>query len=45
MFQDKSWSLPIGVRKIYKTAFEECDALETIYVPAKKADYYKKLPS
>ena len=28
--------------KTLKNAFDECSALSTIYIPAKKTDYYKK---
>lgn len=35
-------TLPAGVKKIECDVFYECSALSTIYVPAKKADYYKK---
>ena len=35
-------TLPAGVDKIEESVFDECSALDTIYVPAKKADYYKK---
>ena len=35
-------TLPAGVDKIEESVFDECSALATIYVPAKKADYYKK---
>ena len=31
-----------GIKKIEKDAFDGCTSLKTIYVPAKKADYYKK---
>jgi hypothetical protein len=38
-------TLPVGVKKISYNAFHECSALSTIYVPAKKTDYYmKRLP-
>ena len=41
----KEMTLPVGVKKIYKGAFDNCKALERIYVPAKKTDYYKsRLP-
>ena len=35
-------TLPVGVKKISYNAFRKCSALSTIYVPAKKTDYYKK---
>ena len=35
-------TLPAGVKKIENDVFYECSALSTIYVPAKKTDYYKK---
>ena len=38
--------LPIGVKTIHADAFEGCDSLQEILVPAHKTDYYKKrLPS
>ena len=38
-------TLPAGVKKIAYDVFYECSALATIYVPAKKTDYYmKRLP-
>ena len=38
-------TLPAGIAKIDKSAFENCTALKTIYVPANKVDYYlKRLP-
>ena len=35
-------TLPTGMTKIDSEAFYRCTALKTIYVPAKKADYYKQ---
>jgi hypothetical protein len=35
-------TLGIGIKKIDEFAFSGCNSLKTIYVPAKKADYYKK---
>ena len=35
-------TLPAGVKNIDYEAFRKCSALATIYVPAKKTDYYKK---
>ena len=35
-------TLPIGVNKIDGYVFYNCRALATIYVPAKKTDYYKQ---
>ena len=38
-------TLPAGVKKIEYDVFYKCSALATIYVPAKKTDYYmKRLP-
>ena len=37
----KTITLPVGVKKIYDN-FRGCESIEAIYVPAKKADYYKK---
>ena len=38
-------TLPVGVKKIEYDVFYKCSALSTIYVPAKKTDYYmKRLP-
>jgi hypothetical protein len=34
--------LPVGVNKIGGSVFYNCRALATIYVPVKKADYYKQ---
>ena len=39
----KEVTLPVGVKKIYECAFNNCNALERIYVPAEKTDYYKEL--
>ena len=45
-FQDctslKSITIPKSITEIHAYAFNECSALSTIYVPAMKADYYKK---
>jgi hypothetical protein len=38
----RSVTLPAGIKKIDKSTFSGCDNLNTINVPAKKADYYKK---
>ena len=35
-------ALPIGVNKIEERVFDNCSALATINVPAKKTDYYKQ---
>jgi hypothetical protein len=34
--------LPTGVDEIDDGAFDECDAIATIFVPAGKVDYYKE---
>ena len=39
----RSVTLPEGIKKIDESIFRGCDNLNTINVPAKKADYYKKL--
>jgi hypothetical protein len=37
--------LPAGIKKIGERAFNRCENLTNISVPAKKADYYKnRLP-
>jgi hypothetical protein len=42
----RSVTLPIGVKIIGEDVFKKCDSQETIFVPAKKTEYYKKrLPS
>ena len=35
-------TLPVGVNDIDHSIFYDCSELSKIYVPAKKADYYKK---
>ena len=35
-------TLPMGMTRIDSEAFYRCTALKTIYVPTKKADYYKQ---
>ena len=35
-------TLQAGIAKIDKRTFEGCTAPKTIYVPAKKTDYYQK---
>ena len=34
--------LPAGIKNIVCDAFKGCSNLKTIYVPAKKVDYYEK---
>jgi hypothetical protein len=38
----RSVTLPAGIKKIHNSNFSGCDNLNTINVPAKKADYYKQ---
>jgi hypothetical protein len=39
-------TLQAGIKEFDEYTFEDCDALKTIFVPARKADYYKnRLPN
>ena len=35
-------TLGVGIKTIKENAFNFCTSLKTIYVPAKKVDYYKE---